>query len=97
MDAAGLFAQAFTRVRYEDLPPDVVAITKHQILDLLGVAVAGIGQPGPRQLLELVSEWGDLVQVEISQKRYRALRLEKDAEVFITPKEHEFFVDRYSI
>jgi len=47
--------------------------------------------------VELVSEWGDPVQVEISQKRYRSLRLEKDAEVFLTPKEQEIFVDNYAI
>lgn len=58
MDAAELFARAFVRAKFEDLEPALVRITKHQVLDLLGVAVAGIGEPGPRQLLELVQEWG---------------------------------------
>ncbi len=59
--------------------------------------VEHINPAGPLVKVELVSEWGDPVQVEISQKRYRALRLEKDAEVFISPKEQEIFVDNYSI
>ena len=37
--------------------------------------------------LELTSEWGDPVQVEISQEEYRALVLKKDEEVYVTPKE----------
>jgi sulfate/thiosulfate transport system ATP-binding protein len=59
--------------------------------------VEHVNPAGPLVKVELVSEWGDPVQVEISQERYRALRLKKDAEVFITPKEQEIFVDSYSI
>lgn len=59
--------------------------------------VEHVNPAGPLVKVELVSQWGDPVQVEISQKRYRALRLEKDAEVFVTPKEQEIFVDNYSI
>jgi len=59
--------------------------------------VEHVNPAGPLVKVELVSEWGDPVQVEISQKRYRSLRLEKDAEVFLTPKEQEIFVDNYAI
>ncbi|HVN98004.1 MAG TPA: MmgE/PrpD family protein [Syntrophorhabdaceae bacterium] len=58
MDAAYLFAQNFRKVAYENLPPEIVEITKKEVLDTLAVAVAGTGQPGPRELLELVREWG---------------------------------------
>lgn len=58
MDAAERFAHHFASTRFEDLPPALVEITRQQVLDLLGVAVAGIGQPGPKQLAELVTEWG---------------------------------------
>ena len=34
MDAIQLFAQNFIKVQYEDLPKDVVEITKKEILDL---------------------------------------------------------------
>ncbi len=58
MDAAYLYVQNFLKVRYEDLPPEIVEATKKEVLDTLGVAVAGFGQPGPKELLELVIEWG---------------------------------------
>jgi hypothetical protein len=41
----------------------------------------------------VVSERGDPVSVEISQKRYLALGLEKDAEVFVAPADQKIFVD----
>ena len=59
--------------------------------------VEHINPAGPLVKVELVSEWGDPVQVEISQERYRALRLQKGAEVFVTPKEKKVFVGNYSI
>jgi len=59
--------------------------------------VEHINPAGPVVKVQLLSEWGDPVQVEISQERYRELRLTKDAEVFITPKEKQVFIDRYSI
>jgi sulfate transport system ATP-binding protein len=59
--------------------------------------VEHINPAGPVVRVQLVSEWGDPVQVEISQERYRDLRLAKGADVFITPKEEKIFIDRYSI
>ena len=58
MDAAYLFAENLTKVKYEDLPPEVVEATKKQILDLLGVAVGGFSKAGPKELRELVIDWG---------------------------------------
>lgn len=37
--------------------------------------------------LELTTEWGDLVQVEVAQKDYQDLILRKEEEVYLTPKE----------
>jgi sulfate transport system ATP-binding protein len=59
--------------------------------------VEHINPAGPLVKVELETEWGDPVHVEISQDRYRALHLKKGAEVFITPKEKKLFVDNYSI
>jgi 2-methylcitrate dehydratase PrpD len=58
MDAAIEFVQNFQRVTYDDLPAEVVEITKKEVIDTLAVALAGFGEPGPRELLELVREWG---------------------------------------
>jgi len=59
--------------------------------------VEHINSAGPVVKVQLVSEWGDPVQVEISQERYRDLGLIKGAAVFITPKDEKVFIDRYSI
>jgi 2-methylcitrate dehydratase PrpD len=58
MDAAYLFARNFVNTRYENLPPEVVEATKKEILDLLGVALGGINQPGATHVCELVKDWG---------------------------------------
>ena len=58
MDATFLFAKNLATIRYDDLPSEVVEETKKQVLDLLGVAVGGFSKPGPRELLELVIDWG---------------------------------------
>jgi 2-methylcitrate dehydratase PrpD len=58
MDATFEFAKNLVNVTFDDLPTEVVEITKKEVLDTLAVAVAGLGQPGPKELLELVQEWG---------------------------------------
>jgi 2-methylcitrate dehydratase PrpD len=58
MDASYQFAKSFVNTRYEDIPRDVVELTKREILDILGVALGGSAKPGVRELLELVIEWG---------------------------------------
>lgn len=58
MDAAYSLARNLVAVDYEDIPHDVVAATKKQILDILGVALGGSARPGVRELVELVAEWG---------------------------------------
>ena len=42
---------------------------------------------GSTAKIELISEWGDPVLVEITQEEYRALLLKRDEEVYVTPKE----------
>lgn len=58
MDAIQLFARNFIGIDYEDLPQDVIEVTKREILDLLGVTLAGYSSPGVRELAELIAEWG---------------------------------------
>jgi 2-methylcitrate dehydratase PrpD len=58
MDAAYLFARNFVNTKFESLPIEVVEATKKEILDLLGVALGGAGQPGATHVCELVKEWG---------------------------------------
>lgn len=58
MDAIYLFAKNFIGVEYEDLPREVIEVTKKEVLDLLGVSLAGFTAPGVQELLELVRDWG---------------------------------------
>lgn len=58
MDATFLFAKNFVKTRYEDLPPEVVEVTKKQVLDLLGVGIRGFSMAGAKELRELILDWG---------------------------------------
>ena len=58
MDASFAFARFAATTRYEDLPAEVVEMTKKQILDITGVTMGGSSKPGIRELAELMSDWG---------------------------------------
>jgi 2-methylcitrate dehydratase PrpD len=58
MDAIQLFAKNFVATRFEDLPQDVVEVTKKEVLDLLGVALAGTASPGMKDIVDMVMDWG---------------------------------------
>lgn len=53
-----------------------------------------VNPAGPVVKVELISEWGDPVQVNLSQERYRELKLERDTEVYLVPKEMKAFPER---
>jgi len=58
MDAAFSLAKNMLSVKYDDIPPDVLELTKKHILDILGVTLGGSSRPGVRELAELIGEWG---------------------------------------
>ncbi len=59
--------------------------------------VRHVNPAGPTVKVELLSEWGEPVQVEISQDRYRMLALKRDDDVFVFPTDvRVFFGDRPS-
>lgn len=64
-DATALFVRNFADIRYEDLPPAVVDITKKQVLDFLGVALGGSSEVGVAEVMDLVLEWGGAPQASI--------------------------------
>jgi sulfate transport system ATP-binding protein len=51
-----------------------------------------VNPAGPHVNVELVAEWGDAVDVEISQERCRTLELKKDKEVYVIAKEKKIFI-----
>jgi 2-methylcitrate dehydratase PrpD len=64
-DATQLFVHNFQATRYEDLPPEVVKITKDQVLDFFGVALGGSREAGVVEMRDLVLEWGGAPQSSI--------------------------------
>ena len=52
-----------------------------------------INPAGPTVKIELVSEWGHNVQVNLSQERYRELGLDKGMDVFVIPREMKAFLE----
>ena len=57
-DAIGAFAAHAAGARLADLPPAAVAAAKTFILDTLGVAIAGSGDPYAARLADTVATWG---------------------------------------
>jgi sulfate transport system ATP-binding protein len=51
-----------------------------------------INPAGPYVKVELTSEWGSPLQVNLSQERYRLLNLQKGMQVFLVPREMRTFV-----
>ncbi len=59
MDAAFPIAKSIVNLRYEDIPPEVVEVTKRSIFDTLGVtAAASTTGQGCKEVVELVKESG---------------------------------------
>jgi len=59
-DAAILFTRNVLNTQFEDIPPEVVNVTKKDILDTLGCALAGSSSPGSREMVELLKEWAGI-------------------------------------
>jgi sulfate transport system ATP-binding protein len=55
--------------------------------------VTHINPAGPVVKVELLSEWDQHVQVNLTQERYRELHLEKDANVYVIPRELKAFIE----
>jgi hypothetical protein len=47
--------------------------------------------------VELESEWGENLLVEVPQDRYRHLNISRGDEVHVSPRDMNVYVDDYSI
>ena len=54
--------------------------------------ICHINSAGPKVKIELRSQWGDHLQVEIDHERFRPLRLERAAQVYLSPRENKVFI-----
>jgi sulfate transport system ATP-binding protein len=59
--------------------------------------VKRIHAAGPMVKVELLSETGEILQVEIPHERYRALAFGVGADVYVSPRESKVFFEDYSI
>lgn len=59
--------------------------------------VKHVNPAGPYVKLELVAEWGDPFQVEITQDEFQNLKLQRDANVFVSAREMKIVVEDYMI
>lgn len=58
LDIIYTLAKNIINTNYENLPPDVVEVTKKQIMDSFGVGIAGSSAPAIPELVEILKEWG---------------------------------------
>lgn len=58
MDAMEALVKHVCRTTYEDLPEDIVMVTKKSLVDTLGVIIAGSSVDGCRLLVDYIREWG---------------------------------------
>lgn len=58
-----------------------------------------INSAGPTVKVEIISEFGDLVRVELTQERFRELQLTRGSQVYVTPQQATVFVmdEEYAI
>jgi len=78
--------------------PHAVEITRRPIGDgAVSARVQRVHVAGPTVKVELVTEFGDLVQAEISQEQQRRLALTREDAVYVRPNESRVFSEDYSI
>jgi 2-methylcitrate dehydratase PrpD len=58
MDTIERFVHNLGNITYEDIPREAIQTTKMEILDTLGVLVAGFNAAGCKTIVNLVNDWG---------------------------------------
>ena len=92
-----------------DVPSDLTPVNGHvrvfirpHLLDISAdrpanghfpARVVHVNPAGPMVKVELVTDWGDPVRVEIPQDRYRALALSREDRVFLSAREHSVLAE----
>ena len=88
-----------TREFYDDY--DAAFDVRPHLLDIhlapngkgsFAATVRHINTAGPRVKVELITQWGDPVRVELDDERLRELALRPDTQVYLSPRENRVFV-----
>jgi sulfate/thiosulfate transport system ATP-binding protein len=60
--------------------------------DSFPATVKHINAAGPRVKVDLISQWGDAVRVELDHERLHALELRPDTQVYLSPRANKVFI-----
>jgi sulfate/thiosulfate transport system ATP-binding protein len=71
-----------------------IELKPHRAGNHFPATVVRINSAGPKVKVELRSQWGDPVQVELEHERFSSLALMRGAEVFLCPREARLFVNQ---
>ena len=77
--------------------PHLLEISREPKEDSFKGEVQFLNSAGPVAKVEVLSEWGETVQVELPQDQFRSLALKKGEAVFVTLKDAKLFQDDYVI
>lgn len=77
--------------------PHLLEISREPKEDSFKGVVQFLNSAGPIAKVEILSEWGETVQVELPQDRFRSLALKKGEPVYVTLKDAKLFQDDYVI
>ena len=75
--------------------PHLLEIERHRNgEDTLRAKVSHINAAGSLVKVDLMTDWGDPMHVELSHRKYQSLGLKREDEVFVRPRERRVFVER---
>jgi sulfate transport system ATP-binding protein len=77
--------------------PHLLEISREPKDDSFKGVVQFLNSAGSVAKIEVLSEWGETVQVEVPQEKFRSLALKKGEPVFLTIKDAKLFQDDYVI
>ena len=77
--------------------PHSLEISRESKEDSFKGTIRFLNSAGPVAKVEVLSEWGETVHVEVSQERFRNLALKKGDEIFVTLKDAKLFNEDYMI
>ena len=77
--------------------PHLLEISREPKEDSFKGAVQFLNSAGPVAKVEVLSEWGETIQVEVPQDKFRALALKKGEPVFVRLQDAKLFREDYVI
>jgi sulfate transport system ATP-binding protein len=77
--------------------PHLLEIYRAPMKNAFRATVVFLNSAGPIARVEVQSEWGDAIQIELSQEKFQGLSLKKGDSVFVAIKDPKVFYEDYAI